>query len=97
MLRTEQKAPRVSSSTGHPQGPAGIQRIFYRLPDVLVGVIGHSAAIILRSPRLRSIRRVELTVADAGLQGQDDSSQLERAAANGRAIYTKKGSCELCV
>ena len=36
-LGTEQKAPRVSSSTGHPQGPASIQRVFYRFPNVLVG------------------------------------------------------------
>ena len=28
------------------------------------------------------------TVVEAGLQGKDDSSQLEWAAANGRAIYT---------
>ena len=28
------------------------------------------------------------TVAEAGLQGRDDGSQLEWAAANGRAIYT---------
>lgn len=28
------------------------------------------------------------TVVEAGLQGKDDSSQLQWAAANGRAIYT---------
>ena len=34
------------------------------------------------------------TVAEDGLQGKDDGSQLEWAAANGRAIYTKKNACE---